>query len=137
MLGSMDNNGNIFLTARSGWTALDDCPPQLLPDSTGYLPEEQDEGCSPPAPPPDAPCNSGSSYVVSVVNGKLALVAPGTLAIDNPFKVTAQTTDGEPLDVTLLATPLSAVTAERRRAHMMSGLLPIGQIVISVKGQAS
>lgn len=134
MLGSMDGHGSIFLTARTGWTALNECRAQLLPDSDGNLPEEHDGGCVPTPPIPPIPCNAGSSYVVSVIDGKLSIMAPGTLDIDNPFKVDAKTTDGEPLDVTLFSSPVSVSAAERRRTNMMPALLPIGQIVISVKG---
>jgi hypothetical protein len=135
MVATGSNEGDIFLMGGSGWTAVDNCPPQHLPTADGVLPPDHDEGCDPPPDEPTPPCTPSSEYVVPVTNGRLKISAPSTLAADNPFKVTIEDTDGEQLDLTPFKEPGSISAIEKRRRNMFDNMPPPGQVVISVRGR--
>lgn len=135
MIASGSNDGDIYLMGRPGWTALDNCPPKMLPDNNGVLPMQHDTPCEEPVPPVPPPCGPASAYVVPVTNGQLKISAPSTLGGDNPFKVTTEDTDGEQFDLTLFKEPTSIEVLERRRRNMFDNMLPPGQVVISLRGR--
>ena len=135
MIGSGDANGNIFLMGRPGWSAADNCPAQVLPSADGVLPTAQDEGCNPPAPPVPPDCGGATEYVIPVVKGTLQLLAPSTLAADNPFKVSTEDTPGESLDLVPFNDITSVTDLERRRQNMFANMGPAGVIVLKVRGR--
>jgi hypothetical protein len=134
LVGSPGTDGVIYITGASGFYADQLCGTKRLPRS-GQLPSENDP-CTDSEPPitPFAP-GIASQYLVPISDGRIHLVAPSTLAGDNPVKIVNETTAGETPNTTGLSDMPNLDDIQRRVRQMWDmGIRERGLITIKLRG---
>ena len=136
IIGTAAAGGVINIVGAPGFDAGNLCTPPRLPGADGILPG-QATPCDDGTPGTPWPCPPDTSFFVDVEDGQLHIVAPSTLAADNPVSVVNATTPGEIPDLSNLDSLGGLDKIQRRIKHLWdAGIRDRGVLTLKLRRKA-
>lgn len=128
IVGSSGGAGTLIISGQFGLDAL--CPPANIGEPTK-------DPCAPEPPAPEWECPEDSYFVVPIVNGRLEIVTPSTLVLDNPVRVISEPNPIAPVDMGDLARIGDNLDDIRRRLDWLvaSNAYPGGNVKIALRSK--
>ena len=117
LIGSNPEDGIIAITGYD-FQLADLCDEKKIPDQNGVLPNKKYSPCNSYTPPEEWQCHDASEFTISPLDGIIRIIAPATLASDNPVKIINNKTPGESITSNLPTDPQTLEDINKRMSDI-------------------